>query len=89
MQNEYLLLLIVLSGSAMGLIAWLVYRARTSPEPPAGELVTPAPHELAASGAGPWGRQAGDPALNARARGSASLKARVYRAATDSWEDVK
>ena len=88
MQNEYLVLVIVLSGSAMGLITWLVYRAKTSREAPTREPIAPPAHELAATGAVPWGRQPGDPALNVRARGRATLKARVYRAATNTWEEV-
>lgn len=38
------------------------------------------PHEKAELGQGLWGR--------ATAKGKVSIKARVYRASTDTWEDV-
>lgn len=38
-----------------------------------------APHEAAERGLGEWGR--------VRSKGKATISARVYRAATDTWED--
>ena len=40
-----------------------------------------APHEKALLGTGSWGRQ------EAKAVGQANMTFRVYRAATDSWEE--
>lgn len=42
-----------------------------------------APHEKAQLGEAPWGRQ------DAQAKGRATITMRVYRAATDTWEEVK
>lgn len=41
-----------------------------------------APHDRAIIGEGSWGR------TEAKAKGRATIKARVYRAATDTWEEV-
>ena len=48
------------------------------------------PHEKAALGLGNWGRQPGSEpvgALPAKARPGATMTTRVYRAATDTWEE--
>ena len=41
------------------------------------------PHEKAEIGLEPWGRQ------EARAEGQIRIKARIYRAATDQWEEIE
>ena len=55
-------------------------------------IVKMMPHEKAALGLGTWGRQpdskAGLPNIEAIAKPQATIKIRVYRAATNTWEEV-
>jgi len=49
-------------------------------------VVKAKPHEKAELGLGQWGRQ---PAVEAKSKGKVSMSYRVYRAATDTWEEAK
>ena len=50
------------------------------------------PHEKAELGQGTWGRQpdiSNIPDISASARPKGTIKMRVYRAKTNTWEDIK
>ena len=58
-------------------------------------IVKMLPHEKAALGLGTWGRQpdslsSGNPFnIEAKTEPQATIKMRVYRAETDTWEEVQ